>query len=543
MFLRVCYKKISWMFFCLDCFVASLRTMTPPFRDREAPKEPGRSRNPRVLSKVSVALTLLVSLILNPMTFAEVPVTMPYSFADLVEPLLPAVVNISTTTLVRGRGEPGQSPLEIPLPKESPLEDFFKEFLDRMKPEGPRNTTSLGSGFIIDAEGYIVTNYHVVSDADQITVTLNDNTELKATLVGRDRRTDIALLKIKADKKLPFVQWGDSTKLRTGDRIVAIGNPFGLGGTVTTGIVSHLARDIGERSRSGDFIDGYIQTDASINLGNSGGPMFDMAGKVVGVNTAIFTPTGASVGIGFAIPSEIVQKVVNQIRQYGRTKRGWLGVRIQPVTEDIAEGLGLKDLKGALIGSVVKDGPAAKAKLQTGDLILKVGNVEIKDERSLPRVVGDIAVGTQVPVTLWRKGKILVVPVQVGEYEEAEEAGVIPSPEGGKELAKGVEIHGMTLQSLVDLSEEVRHHHDIPKDTQGVFVAQVNPESSAAEKGIRPGDIIMEISQDEVKTPQNVVDVLKKAEKEHRKSILLLINREGEPRYVSIRIEPETPKS
>jgi serine protease Do len=488
-----------------------------------------------------IALTLLVSLILSHTTFAEnhASTSCNCSYADLVEPLLPAVVNISTTTLIRGRGDSGQSLLDTPFPKESPLEDFFKDFIDRMKPEGPRNATSLGSGFIIDPEGYIVTNYHVVSDADQITVTLNDNTELKATVVGRDRRTDIALLKIKADKKLPFVQWGDSTMLRTGDRIIAIGNPFGLGGTVTTGIVSHLSRDIGERSRSGDFIDGYIQTDASINLGNSGGPMFDMSGKIVGVNTAIFTPTGASVGIGFAIPSEIAQKVVSQIRQYGHTKRGWLGVRIQPVTEDIAEGLGLKNLKGALIGSVVKDGPAAKAKLQTGDLILKVGNVEIKDERSLPRIVGDIAVGTTVPVTIWRKGKILTVPIQIGEYEEAEEAGVIPSPEGGKELTKGVVIHGMTLQSLKDVSGEVSHQYNIPNDAKGVFVAQVKPDSSAAEKGIRPGDLILEISQQEVKTPQDVVDIIKQAEKDSRKSVLFLMSRDGEVRFVSIRIGPE----
>jgi len=487
------------------------------------------------------ALTLVLSLVLtnSSLTANATAPTAPYSYADLVEPLLPAVVNISTTTLIRGRGEGSQSPLDVPLPKGSPLEDFFKEFLDRMQPEGPRNATAVGSGFIIDPEGYIVTNNHLVSDADQVTVTLSDNTELKATLVGRDRRTDIAVLKVNSDKKLPFTQWGESEKLRTGDRIVAIGNPFGLGGTVTAGIVSHLARDIGERSRSGDFIEGYIQTDASINVGNSGGPMFDMNGKVVGVNTAIYSPTGASVGIGFAIPSEIAKKVVAQIRQYGRPKRGALGVRIQPVTEDIAEGLGLKDLKGALVGSVIKDGPAAKAKLQSGDVILKVGDVEVKDQRSLPRIVGDIAVGTKVPVTIWRKGKIFSIPVQIGEYEEAEETSVIPSPEGGKELLKGLEVHGMTLQPL---TEEVRQRFDVPKDTQGVLVIDVKPKTSAAEKGIRPGDIIMEISQEEVKTPQQVVDLLKKAEKGNRKSVLLLINRDGESRYISIKIAPEGDK-
>jgi serine protease Do len=493
------------------------------------------------LRKVIFSLVVATSLSSSSISFAaSTPATTPSSFADLVEPLLPAVVNISTTTLIRGRGEASQSPLEMPFPKGSPLEDFFKDFLDRMQPETPRNVTALGSGFIIDPDGYIVTNNHVVADADQITVILNDNTELKATLVGRDRRTDVAVLKVNTEKKLPFVQWGTSQKLRTGDWIIAIGNPFGLGGTVTAGIVSHMARDIGEHSRSGDFVDGYIQTDASINMGNSGGPMFDMNGNVVGLNTAIFSPTGASVGIGFAIPSEIAKKVVEQIRQYGRTKRGWIGVRIQPVTEDIAEGLGLKELKGALVGNVVRDGPAAKAKIQSGDVILKIGDVEVKDQRSVPRIVGDFAVGSQVPLTIWRKGKILSVPVQIGEFEEAEEAGVIPSPDGGKELIKGVEIHGMTLQPL---TEDLRQRFDIDKDTHGVLVVDVSPKSSAAEKGIRPGDIIMEISQEEVKSPQSVVDHFKRAEKENRKSSLLLINRDGESRYVSIKIAPDGDKS
>lgn len=489
-----------------------------------------------------IALTLWLSTALTSGPVVAEPATLPSptaGYADLVAPLLPAVVNISTTTLIRPRGELGPSPLDVPLPKGSPLEDFFKEFLDRMQIDGPRNATAVGSGFIIDGEGHIVTNNHLVADADQITVILNDNTELKATLVGRDRRTDIALLKVKTDKKLPFVQWGDSEKLRTGDRIIAIGNPFGLGGTVTTGIVSHLSRDIGERSRSGDFVDGYIQTDASINLGNSGGPMFDMNGKVVGVNTAIYSPTGASVGIGFSIPSEIAKKVVAQIQQFGRTKRGWLGVHIQPVTEDIAEGLGLKDLKGALVGNVVKDGPAAKSKLQPGDVILKVGEAKVKDQRTLPRLVGDMAVGSKVPVTIWRKGKVLSIPVLIGEYEEAEEAGVIPSPDGRKELVKGVEVHGMTLQPLTD---DVRQRYDIPEGAEGVLVVDVAPKSSAAEKGIRAGDIIVEISQEEVKTPQHVVDLLKKTESGNRKVALLLINREGESRYVSIRLVSEGEK-
>ncbi len=485
------------------------------------------------------ALTLSLSTMLTPAIYAEgkpSPETAPHGFAELVAPLLPAVVNISTTTKVKSMN-PSYS--ELPVPKGSPLEDMFKEFFDRMQPDGPRNVTSLGSGFIIDPDGYIVTNNHVVADADQITVILNDNTELKATLVGRDKKTDVAVLKVKTDKKLPFVQWGNSEKLRTGDWIIAIGNPFGLGGTVTSGIVSHLARDIGEQTRSGDFVEGYIQTDASINLGNSGGPMFDMNGTVVGLNTSIYSPTGASVGIGFAIPSEIAKKVVEQIRQYGKTKRGWIGVHIQPVTQDVADDFGLKDLKGALVGNVVKDGPAAKAKLQPGDVILKVGDHEVKDVRGLPRLVGEIPGGSKALLTIWRKGKIISIPVQVAEAEEQEETGVIPSPDGGKELVKGVQIQGMTLQAL---TEDIRQRFDLPRDVQGVLVVDVDRKGAAAEKGIRPGDIIMEISQAEVKTPQNVVDSIKKAEKDNRKSALLLINRDGESRYVSIKLISDTEK-
>jgi serine protease Do len=261
-----------------------------------------------------------------------------------------------------------------------------------------------------------------------------------------------------------------------------------------------------------------------------------MNGKVVGVNTAIYSPTGASVGIGFAIPSEVAKKIVTQIRQFGRPKRGWLGVHIQEVTEDIAEGLGLKELVGALIGSVNKDGPAAKAKLQAGDVILKVGDKDVKEPRNLPQIVAEIPDGTQVPVTIWRKGKIISVPVKIGEQVEADETGVIPSPESGKELVKGIKIHGMTLQPL---TEEVLQRFDLATDVQGVLVVDVAPKSSASEKALRPGDIIMEIGQIEVKTPQQVIDQFKKAEKENNKSALLLINHNGEVRYVTIKIGKE----
>ncbi len=487
--------------------------------------------------RYTATLLALLCLTTAPLSATSVPPT----FANIIVPLLPAVVNISTTTtLTRGRGGDGGQSYDFQ--KGSPLEDFFKDFMDQMhsEAEGPRNITSLGSGFIISPDGYIVTNYHVVADADQVTVILKDGVELKATLVGRDRRTDIAVLKVTTNKKLPFVQWGKSEKLRIGDWVIAIGNPFGLGGTVTAGIVSHLARDMGEHSPAGDFIGGYIQTDAAITLGNSGGPMFDMSGKVVGVNRAFFSPNGNNVGIGFSIPSEVSKKVVDQICQYGRAKRGWLGVHVQPVTGDIAEGLGLKQLQGALVATVIKGGPADKAKLQSADVILKVGAVEVKDERSLSRIVGDIVVASEVPILVWRKGKLITLLAQVGEYEEAEETGLIPSPDDGKELTKGVEIHGMTLQPL---SPEICQRFDIENGTQGVLVVDVLQKSSASEKGVRPGDIIVEISQEEVKAPQDVMTQLKKAEKENRKSALLLLNRDGASRYISIRLQPDSGKS
>jgi serine protease Do len=496
------------------------------------------------LRKITLFLCLCLSFEKEALAEAQKPVTsplaanIPSSFADVVEPLLPAVVNISSTTLTRGKADHNQF-FDVPYPKGSPLEDLFKDFLDRVQPEGPRNVTALGSGFIIDSKGYIVTNNHVVADADQITVILNDNTELKATLVGRDRRTDIAVLKVKTDKTLPFVEWGNSEKLRAGDWVIAIGNPFGLGGTVTAGIVSHVARNISENLRTSDFIEGYIQTDASINLGNSGGPMFDVGGRVVGVNTSFFSPTGNSVGIGFAIPSEITRKIVDQIIQYGKPRRGWLGVHIQPVTSDIAEGLGLKELKGALVGNVVRGGPAAKGKLQSGDVILKVGTVDIKDEKSLPRIVGNVPVGSQIKVTIWRKGKNFTFPIVVGEYEESEEVAVISSPDSGKDVPKGIEVHGMTLQPL---TKDIRQRFDIAKDVEGVLIVDVIQKSSAAEKGLRPSDIIVEIGQSEVKTPQHVLDHLKKAEKAKRKSVLLLIDRDGESRYISLKLSGDAEK-
>ncbi|WP_375731161.1 Do family serine endopeptidase, partial [Azospirillum sp. B506] len=353
---------------------------------------------------------------------ATAPRNAPGSFADLAEKLLPAVVNISTSQSAPQRPQ-GQRP-EVPqFPPGSPFEDFFRDFFDRQQQQDQpqRKATSLGSGFIIDAKnGYVVTNNHVVQDADEITVILQDDTNIKAELVGKDSKTDLALLKIKTSHPLVAVPFGDSDAMRVGDWVLAIGNPFGLGGSVTAGIISARQRNID----AGPY-DDFLQTDASINRGNSGGPMFNLNGEVIGINTAIFSPSGGSVGIGFAIPSNLAKQVVAQLKDYGKTRRGWLGVRIQAVTPEIAESLGLPNHKGALVASVTQDGPAAKGGIQAGDVVTKFDGREIDEMRRLPRVVAETSIDKAVPVEVWRKGKSQTVHVKVGELEPAEKQGLL----------------------------------------------------------------------------------------------------------------------
>jgi serine protease Do len=450
------------------------------------------------------------------------PSLTPYSLADLVAALLPAVVSISTIPIYRDRGET-QAPLDIPLPKGHLLEEFLRELFERMQAE--ENIPRIGSGFIIDNKGHIVTNNHLIEGECQIIVTLNDNTELKATLIGRDFRTDIAVLKIKSSKKLSFIQWGEPEKLRVGDPVIAIGSPFGLGGSVTSGIVSYLARDIG---RANNLIAEYIQTDAALNPGSAGGPLCDTKGKVVGINAGIYSLAGENLGIGFAIPSEAAKKVVVQILHYGRVKRGYLGINTQVITADIAESLGFQSLKGALVSGVIKNGPAATAHLQAGDIILKLDKEEIKDQRSFLRIEEDLPIGSQVSVSIFRKGKILSLPLQVAE---ATDSKAVSLKEAEKGLTRGTEIYGMILQ---ELTEDARKQFGISCDIQGVLVFDVEPQSPAAEKGIRSGDMITEINQEEPISLQHAINLLKKAEKEHKNRILLLINRNGEPRYISV---------
>ncbi|MCG8507631.1 MAG: DegQ family serine endoprotease, partial [Rhodospirillales bacterium] len=451
----------------------------------------------------------------------------PESFADLADQLLPSVVNISTTQTVQGRSGP-----EFPqLPPGSPFEEFFKEFFERQpqQQQRSRKATSLGSGFIVDASGYVVTNNHVIQDAEEITVVLQDETRLDAELVGRDSKTDLAVLKVESAKPLPAVPWGDSDTMRVGDWVLAIGNPFGLGGTVTAGIISARGRDI----NTGPY-DDFLQTDASINRGNSGGPMFNLDGGVVGINTAIFSPSGGSIGIGFAIPSAIAKNVVRQLIEHGTVKRGWLGVHIQSVTEEIAETLGLEDAKGALVASVIKDGPAEAADIEAGDVILEFDGEEVSAMRRLPRIVADTDVGSTVDVLIWRNSETKTVQVTVGELDagEAQMAALTEqSGDGGPE--KRIESLGMTLAVI---TESHRQKFSLGEETKGLVVTAVEDGGPASEKGIRPGDVIVEVSQEDTTNPVQVADLVESAKKDGRKSVLLLVEGQGRLRFVAVRI-------
>ena len=472
-------------------------------------------------------LALLVGLALLFMAAQAQARSAPDSFADLAEKLLPAVVNISTSQTIEGHAGP-----EMPqLPPGSPLEEFFKDFLDRNRPDSrPRRATSLGSGFIIDTKGYVVTNNHVIQDADEVTVLLHDNTRLQAEVVGRDPKTDLAVLKVEIDgKKLTAVEFGNSDKTRVGDWVLAIGNPFGLGGTVTAGIVSARGRDI----NSGPY-DNYIQTDASINRGNSGGPMFDMKGRVIGINTAIYSPSGGSVGIGFAIPAESAIPVVNQLIEHGEVKRGWLGVHIQTVTEEIAESLGMKDANGALVANVTEDGPAARAGIKAGDVILTFDGRKVPEMRKLPRMVADAPVGKTVPVVLWRDGRKVTVKVNLGELDKGEAQIAERKERGHRGGVVTVEALGLALASPTDA---LRERFELDEEAKGVVVVKVDPDGPAAEKGLRPGDLILEVSQQEVSTPAEVKARVAKVAKEGGKPALLLVQGQGGLRFVGVRLD------
>ncbi len=458
--------------------------------------------------------------------------TAPASFADLAERLLPSVVNISTTQVIKGRDLP-----EMPkLPPGSPFEDFFKEFFDHnQSQQRQRKVTSLGSGFIISANsdgvGYVVTNNHVIQDADEITVILHNNTRLEAKVVGRDLKTDLAVLKVKSKEPLTAVKFGNSDVTRVGDWVVAIGNPFGLGGTVTAGIVSARGRDI----NSGPY-DDFIQTDASINRGNSGGPMFNMKGNVIGINTAIFSPSGGSVGIGFAIPSSTARPVIEQLIKNGQVSRGWLGVHIQGVTDEIAETLGLDKARGALVANVIKGGPAEKAKIKPGDVILSFNGKDVPEMRKLPRMVAGASVGKTVDVGIWRNSKKITLKVKVGKLKEEKPQAASNKSEESTTATAEVEIEGLGL-SLATVNADTKNRFKLQDDVKGVVVTKVKDGGVAAEKGIRPGDLIVEVSQAEVSTPAQVAAKVAEAKDAGRKSVLMLIEGQGGLRFVAIRVD------
>lgn len=449
----------------------------------------------------------------------------PESLAPLAEKVSPAVVNITTTTLVEGRTGP-----QGIVPEGSPFEDFFKEFQDRNRDQDrPRRSSALGSGFVISEDGYVVTNNHVIDGADEIRIEFFDGEELEAEVVGTDPNTDIALLKVKADKPLAFVPFGDSDTARVGDWVMAMGNPLGQGFSVSAGIVS--ARN---RALSGTY-DDYIQTDAAINRGNSGGPLFNMDGEVIGVNTAILSPNGGSIGIGFSMASNVVGKVVDQLREFGETRRGWLGVRIQDVTDDVAEAMGLAEARGALVTDV-PDGPAKEAGMLSGDVILSFDGKDVQDTRGLVRQVGNTAVGKTVRVKVFREGGTKTVLVTLGRREEAERA-VPAAMDGDKAPApREQELLGLTLTAPTD---EMRQELGIPEGTDGLVVVNVDESTEAFEKGLRAGDLITEAGQQKVGSIADLEARIDEAKEAGRKSLLLLIRRAGEPRFVALNVEAD----
>lgn len=459
----------------------------------------------------------------------------PAGFADLAEHQVDAVVFISTTQAAPQAGARGQEAPEFP--QGSPFEEFFREFRNRQRDQQPqqqqqRPSAALGSGFIIDAAGFVVTNGHVVSEADEISVTLHDGTKLPAKLVGVDTPTDIALLKVESRKPLTASSWGDSDKTRIGDWVVAIGNPFGLGGSVTAGILSARARDI----QQGPY-DDYLQTDASINRGNSGGPLYNMNGEVIGINTAIYSPTGGSVGIGFAIPSTIAKPVVDQLRERGQVRRGWLGVQVQRVTPDIADSLGMPDPKGALVTSVSPESPAGKGGVRQGDIITKFNGKTIEQMRELPRVVAATEIGRKVPVDVLREGKPTTVDVTVGELEPQPQQVAAAGSSGTPPATAQVESKKVLGLTLSPLTPGLREAFSINTDVDGVVVTEVGDAGPGNDRGIEAGDVIVEAGQEPVKTPDELDKRIQAARTEGRKTVLMLVSRDGDLRYVPLPIE------
>ncbi len=444
----------------------------------------------------------------------------PESFAELAQKISPAVVNITTSAMIAAPTD------GMPMvPEGSPFQDFFDDFGGPGQ-GGPQRSEALGSGFVVSEDGYIVTNNHVIEGADEIEIEFFSGERLKARLVGTDPKTDIALLKVESDKPLEFVSFGNSDLMRVGDWVMAMGNPLGQGFSVSAGIVSARGRQL-----QGSY-DDFIQTDAAINRGNSGGPLFNMDGQVVGVNTAILSPNGGSIGIGFSMASNVVTKVVDQLKEFGETRRGWLGVRIQDMSPEIAESMGLTDAAGALVTDV-PDGPAKDAGIKSGDVITRFGGAEVADAGDLTRRVADAPIGEAVPVIVLREGRTETLAVTLGRREDAE-AKTMPASSPAPEAPKEMETLGLTLAPLDD---DMRSRLGLEAGTEGLMIMKVDQASEAFTKGLVEGDLITEAGQQKVVRLQDLEDRIKEAKDAGRKSILLLVRRGGDPRFVALSIE------
>ena len=488
----------------------------------------------------------------NPTPGAPIGDKLP-SFAPMIERILPAVVNISVTQKVGPGGAPGGDDADndqapdgddndaappAPSTPQTPFDDFLRRFFEQQQPgrrgaapPGGQRVMALGSGFIIDPAGYVVTNNHVVGEADKITVIFQDDSRHPAKVVGKDAKSDLALLKIDAPQPLPFVKFGDSDKARVGDWVIAVGNPFGLGGTVTKGIISARGRPVEDQN----YFD-FLQVDASINRGNSGGPTFDLEGDVIGINTAIFSPNGGSVGIGFAMPSNSAKPVLDQLRNTGKVERGWLGVKIQEVTPEIASSLGLDQNhpEGALVAEVTDAGPAAKAGIKVGDVIQKFDGKNVEKMRDLPRLVAETGIGKTVPVQVLRSGQPVIVQANIVKLDDTKTASAELPDAGAAKKPKTTSSLGLSLTAI---DPDVRKRLNLADDVQGVLVNKVKDGTAAQEHGIQPGDVITQVNGQPVKTPDDVVQQVKSIKPGDKRSILLLVTRGGQNRFVAL--EPE----
>jgi len=493
-------------------------------------------------SKISVSRTglalLTAAAIAWPILTVPAAARGPDGIADVAEQVIDAVVNVSTKQSVDLSS--GAMPQ---LPPGSPFEEFFEEFFKNRRGQGgqngqngqtpsPRRVNSLGSGFIIDTSGLVVTNNHVIADADEVNVILNDGTTLKAEVIGRDQKTDLALLKVTPTKPLKAVKFGDSDKLRLGEWVIAIGNPFSLGGTVTAGIVSARNRDI----QSGPY-DNYIQTDAAINRGNSGGPLFNLNGEVIGVNTAIISPSGGSICIGFAVPSKTVVPVVDQLREFKEVRRGWLGVRIQQVSDEIAESLSIKPARGALIAGIDEKGPAKPAGIEPGDVVVKFDGKDIKEMRDLPKIVADTPVGKDVEVVIIRKGKEEKKTVKLGRLEDEKKQAALDPKKDAAPDAKPVVKKALGLD-LANLTDDLRKKHNIKEKVKGVLITGVDPNSPASEKRLAPGMVIAEVQQQPVTNAAELQQRIEKLKKDGKKAaVLLVVTPDGDPSFVALSLQ------